>query len=195
VVTAILEEGLQPGILLFEETPLDSGGVYIGARLGIPEFHLDDDQRDVAGLWLSGGPDGVPLPKPLAMATEPAQEGDRVVACGYPFGLSLPRQAGLTQELAGPTFTEGIVSKLLPHPAVPEGHIEVMEFDAAINPGNSGGPLLDQETGQVVGIVLEANTFIGSMRIPTGLGNALPISWSGNILRWFADHFLGDALA
>lgn len=51
-------------------------------------------------------------------------------------------------------------SNILPHSAIRSSHvvgiphkkIDYIQTDAAINPGNSGGPLVDVETGKVVGV-------------------------------------------
>ena len=61
------------------------------------------------------------------------QSGHSIGTVGYPDGLV--------------TVTRGIVS----------GHVHLfdedyLQIDAPINPGNSGGPLVDMDTGQVVGI-------------------------------------------
>lgn len=66
------------------------------------------------------------------------QEGDPVVALGYPLGVDRP------------TATRGIVSS----PSQPIDGQHYVQTDAAVNHGNSGGPLVDEQ-GRVVGV----NTF------------------------------------
>jgi S1-C subfamily serine protease len=68
--------------------------------------------------------------------------GQIVIAVGSPGGLDN-------------TVTMGIVSGLERSSAVvgiPHKKVDYIQTDAAINPGNSGGPLVDVETGKVVGI-------------------------------------------
>eukprot|EP00522_Entomoneis_paludosa_P000908 CAMPEP_0172471848 /NCGR_PEP_ID=MMETSP1065-20121228/68029_1 /TAXON_ID=265537 /ORGANISM="Amphiprora paludosa, Strain CCMP125" /LENGTH=859 /DNA_ID=CAMNT_0013229963 /DNA_START=169 /DNA_END=2748 /DNA_ORIENTATION=- len=68
--------------------------------------------------------------------------GRLVIAVGSPGGLDN-------------TVTMGIVSGLERSSAVvgiPHKKVDYIQTDAAINPGNSGGPLVDVETGRVVGI-------------------------------------------
>jgi S1-C subfamily serine protease len=68
--------------------------------------------------------------------------GQIVIAVGSPGGLDN-------------TVTMGIVSGLERSSAVvgiPHKKVDYIQTDAAINPGNSGGPLVDVETGRVIGI-------------------------------------------
>eukprot|EP00980_Cylindrotheca_fusiformis_P006475 scaffold1377_cov126-Cylindrotheca_fusiformis.AAC.20 len=68
--------------------------------------------------------------------------GKIVIAVGSPGGLDN-------------TVTMGIVSGLERSSAmvgIPHKKVDYIQTDAAINPGNSGGPLIDVESGRVVGI-------------------------------------------
>ena len=60
--------------------------------------------------------------------------GVEVAAYGHPNGLSF-------------SASRGIISQLRTY-----NGDDWVQTDAAINPGNSGGPLIDLETGHVVGI-------------------------------------------
>ncbi len=60
--------------------------------------------------------------------------GRAVIAFGHPWSLDY-------------TATRGIISGV----KVSDG-VEALQTDAALNPGNSGGPLIDAETGSIVGI-------------------------------------------
>ncbi|MEF2279427.1 serine protease [Deinococcus sp. YIM 134068] len=62
--------------------------------------------------------------------------GERVVFLGYP----------LTHENL--CVHEGVISSLYERNGV-----TVIQLGASVNPGNSGGPLIDPETGEVIGIV------------------------------------------
>ncbi len=75
------------------------------------------------------------------------QQGDQVIALGYP--ASLLADSALTT-------TQGVVSIVKTSVTLPDGstYANAIQTDAAINPGNSGGPLVNLD-GQLVGV----NTF------------------------------------
>ncbi len=74
-----------------------------------------------------------------------------VLAIGSPKGLSW-------------SVSKGIISAVRQY-----GDIQVVQTDAPINSGNSGGPLIDLETGMVVGI----NTFGFRKDLAEGLNFAV----------------------
>jgi S1-C subfamily serine protease len=83
----------------------------------------------------------------------PAPSGKSVAAFGHPWSLKF-------------TATRGIVSALrYSFPA------ERLQTDAALNPGNSGGPLIDLDSGNVVGV----NFATVKSEKAQGLGFAVPI--------------------
>jgi hypothetical protein len=97
----------------------------------------DDPARDVALVQSS---------KPLSGnifkfdSTAPVL-GESVAALGYPLGLPL-------------SVSQGSVSgtdRTVPIDGIERG--DLVQTDAALNPGNSGGPLLDADTGRVVGLI------------------------------------------
>ena len=54
----------------------------------------------------------------------------------------------------------------------------VLQLDATAYPGNSGGPLLDADTGQVLGIlnmVLVKASRESALSQPTGISYAIPV--------------------
>ncbi len=107
----------------------------------------EDPERDVALLKLAEPVEG----HVFELADDEARIGANVAALGYPLGLPF-------------TVTRGSVSGT--HRDVPiDGMVrrELIQTDAAINPGNSGGPLLDTDTGEVIGLV----------DLGSGAGNAL----------------------
>ena len=75
------------------------------------------------------------------------QQGDQVIALGYP--ASLLADSALTT-------TQGVVSIVKTTVTLSDGstYANAIQTDAAINPGNSGGPLVNLD-GQLVGV----NTF------------------------------------
>ena len=64
-----------------------------------------------------------------------------IIAAGYPFGKHL------SDDLK---FTSGIISSLKGY----EDNTSQMQIDAALNPGNSGGPIVDQQSGHLVGVAV-----------------------------------------
>jgi S1-C subfamily serine protease len=99
-------------------------------------------------------------------STAHLQQGDEVVAVGFPFGI-------------GPSTSAGVVSGLDREFRSKEGKrilTGLIQFDAAANPGNSGGPLVTM-SGEVIGIV----TAILNPTGPTfaGIGFAATIESAG----------------
>jgi len=59
-----------------------------------------------------------------------------------------------------------------------QGSFEVVQLDATAYPGNSGGPVLDVETGEVVGVVsmvLVKGTKEAALSAPSGISYAVPV--------------------
>lgn len=141
------------------------------------EVKAHDDKKDLSILRVAR-----PFPQPYrSFATVATLEKlDPVVAVGFPGAADeMAGSAGLIEA----TFTEGVVSRVLPPP---EEHAtaRLVQTSAAINPGNSGGPLFDGY-GRVIGIntakALVAVPAVGGQgggialeRVPTGEG----IGWA-----------------
>ena len=89
--------------------------------------------------------------------------GLTVAAYGHPYGLTF-------------SASRGIISKVRYYRG-----IDWVQTDAAINPGNSGGPLIDLETGLIVGI----NAM--SLENTEGLNFAVPTKPVCKILELMAD--------
>jgi serine protease Do len=117
-----------------------------------------DNHLDVAALKI----EPASIPKQAAAAElQCAAEyppGRLVIAFGHPWSLDY-------------TATRGIISGV----KVGEG-AGSLQTDAALNPGNSGGPLIDAETGLIVGI--NASRLKGA----EGLHFAVPIKFVRTIL-------------
>jgi S1-C subfamily serine protease len=86
-------------------------------------------------------PEGVVAGPSLEFAQEEPPVGTEVCGLGYPFEQ---------EEL---TITRGIVSA-----ATDSGVARMLKLDMSINPSNSGGPLVDMETGRVVGVIARKST-------------------------------------
>ena len=90
-------------------------------------------------------PDNEPLPKfPVAKLgdSDTLMVGRIVVAVGSAGGLDGSVTMGIVSGLERSSTVVGI----------PHKKVDYIQTDAAINPGNSGGPLVDVESGYVVGI-------------------------------------------
>jgi hypothetical protein len=120
-----------------------------------------DIARDVALVRTTRPLDGYTF----QFAEKPPRLGDSVAAMGFPLGLPL-------------SVTRGTVSgKGRTVPIDGEQRRGLLQTDAALNPGNSGGPLLESDTGTVVGLVdigSEAHgiSFAVSSRVAAALINA-----------------------
>lgn len=108
-----------------------------------------DEIVDIAVLKIlpERSADGSTLPlKDLPVAelgnSDKLTVGQIVVAVGSPGGLDNTVTMGIVSGLERSSHIVGI----------PHKKVDYIQTDAAINPGNSGGPLVDVQTGQVVGI-------------------------------------------
>ena len=75
----------------------------------------------------------------LKISSDEPRKLQRVIAVGYPFGKYV------SDDLK---FTSGIISALKGI----DDSSSMIQVDAALNPGNSGGPIVDEESGDLVGV-------------------------------------------
>jgi serine protease Do len=94
---------------------------------------LEDPDEDLAVLRIKSK-EGERFPYLAFSSLQHDQVGDRVIACGNPFGINM-------------TVTAGIISA---NNTVIQNSV-LLQTDAALNPGNSGGVLVNEE-GKIVGI-------------------------------------------
>jgi serine protease Do len=67
-----------------------------------------------------------------------------------------------------------------------EGSFDIYQLDATAYPGNSGGPVLNAETGEVVGVinmVLVKSTKESALSQPTGISYAIPARFVESLIR------------
>ena len=77
----------------------------------------------------------------IILSDDAPKKLQRIIAAGYPLGKSL------SDDLK---FTSGIVSSLKGL----NDDSTLIQIDAALNKGNSGGPIVDEESGELVGIAV-----------------------------------------
>jgi len=138
-----------------------------------------DRLHDVALLRI----DGAPM-QPLPLATAPAREGQAVAFIGFPIG-SLLGFAPVTHR----GLVSSVVAMALPPPnaaqldaaaiaRLRQPAFDIYQLDATAYPGNSGGPLLDVDTGQVLGLlnmVLVKQSRESLLSQPSGISYAIPV--------------------
>lgn len=170
-------------------------GLVVRFATGAEQFELRqvtvagiDSAHDLVVLRFSGSP----LPAlPIADAKD-IHEGLAIALIGFPIGGVL----GFT-----PVTHRGIISSItavaLPTPnsrqlkdstvrRLREGSFDIYQLDATAYPGNSGGPVLDAETGQVVGVVnmvLIKSTKESALSQPTGISYAIPARFVSDLMR------------
>lgn len=86
-------------------------------------------------------PAGIVTGPSLDFADQEPQVGSEVCGLGYPF------------EQEDLTITRGIVSAV-----TKSGVARMLKLDMSVNPSNSGGPLIDMETGKVLGVIARKTT-------------------------------------
>ena len=138
----------------------DDGGEYEATVVGT------DSKADVAVLHIDR-----PGLIPMAIATEPAQQGEIVFAVGSPFQFEFSMSQGIVSA-TGRRLRDNMFNT---------SYENFIQTDAAINPGNSGGPLANVR-GEVIGM----NTAIAVEGNPaatfSGLGFAIPIDQAVDVV-------------
>jgi S1-C subfamily serine protease len=149
-----------------------------------------DAMRDLALLQM----DGPPVPTLRLAATE-APEGTAIALMGFPIGGSLgyshvthrgivSARTAIVPPAASPQgLSERAVRQLR------QGAFEVVQLDATAYPGNSGGPVIDIETGEVVGVVsmvLVKGTREAALSAPSGISYAVPVRDAAALLAGIA---------
>ncbi len=147
-----------------------------------------DRLRDLVLLQIEGAP-----MTPLTLA-EPgaAREGQGIALMGFPIGgtlgFSVVTHRGIiasltTVALPAPTARQ-LDSRAVAR--LREGNFEVLQLDATAYPGNSGGPVIDAETGVVLGIVnqvLVKSSRESALSNPTGITYAIPVALLRDLMR------------
>ena len=147
-----------------------------------------DRLRDLALLQLEGPP-----LRPLLLAEAgAAREGQSIVLMGFPIGgalgFSVVTHRGIVASITTAALPAATASQLDPRALTKlrEGNFELLQLDATAYPGNSGGPLLDAETGRVLGVVnmvLVKGSRASALSNPTGITYAVPVAYLHELLR------------
>ena len=98
-----------------------------------------DSRTDLALLRVTSKPIAFPEPPYAFVPSKGVQQGEAVVALGYPIKQVMGEEVKVTN---------GIINAKSGY----KGAISEFQFSAAVQPGNSGGPLLNAQ-GQVLGMV------------------------------------------
>jgi S1-C subfamily serine protease len=116
-------------------------------------------------LFKAQGAEGEKFPFVEVGDSDKLEVGQYVVACGNPFGITLPAEDNRMY----PSISLGIVSALHRYQ---DQYFDCIQTDAAVNPGNSGGPLVTLD-GKLVGINGRIATRYMN-RVNSGVGYAIP---------------------
>ena len=128
--------------------------------------------------------DGEPLPA-LKLAQAPAREGQVALFIGFPIGGLL----GFSP-VSHRAMISSITPIALPSPTAArldaaavarlrQGPFDIYQLDGTAYPGNSGGPLLDADSGEVLGVlnmVLVKGSRENLLSQPSGISYAIPVS-------------------
>jgi serine protease Do len=139
-----------------------------------------DRARDVAVLRI----EGAPLPTLPLTGRELAEEGTAVAYLGFPIGGQLGMipvtHRGLLSSVANVVMPTPTARQLTERAVLQlrEGGFAIYQLDGTAYPGNSGGPLLDAETGRVIGVismVLAKGSRETTLTHPSGISYAVPV--------------------
>lgn len=137
--------------------------------------------HDLALLQL----EGPPLPGLTLDGASPVREGQAVALMGFPIGgalgFSVVTHRGIVASITTAAMPAPTARQLDPRAVsrLREGNFELLQLDATAYPGNSGGPLLDAETGRVIGVVTMVLVKAGresALSSPTGITYAVPVA-------------------
>ncbi len=139
-----------------------------------------DRSHDLALLRV----DGAALPVLALAEDDAAQEGQALAFIGFPIGGLLgfsPVTHRATLSSITPIALPPPNARLLDAAAVArlrQGPFDIYQLDGTAYPGNSGGPLLDADSGRVLGVVnmvLVKNSRESVLSSPSGISYAIPV--------------------
>lgn len=149
-----------------------------------------DRAHDLALLQLEGPPLSA-LPTLALAEAGTAREGQNVALMGFPIGgvlgFSVVTHRGIVASVTTAALPAATASQLDPRALarLRAGNFELLQLDATAYPGNSGGPVLDAETGLVLGVVsmvLVKGGRESALSNPTGITYAVPVAYLRELL-------------
>ncbi|CAM4018611.1 S1C family serine protease [Roseateles saccharophilus] len=129
--------------------------------------------------------EGAPVPALRIAGPTLAKEGRAVLFMGFPIGgalgFSTVSHRGIISAITPISLPAANARSLDPRALrqLRAGSFDILQLDATAYPGNSGGPVLDQETGEVVGIINMVLTKAGkesALTNPSGISYAIPVA-------------------
>ena len=146
-----------------------------------------DPAHDLALLAIEGDP----LPALRAAAPAIVRPGTAVALVGYPLGTALGvvpvTHRGIISAVAAialpPAAARQLDARTLNR--LRQGAFDIYQLDATAYPGNSGSPLIDSETGLVVGVinmVFVKSTKESAIERPSGITYAIPVRYVTEML-------------
>lgn len=155
------------GLILTSHHVIDKADEFAAGFDGAPESEYialelvaSNTDYEIALLRIATPGDWTPLPLKPAVV----KQGDRVLAMGYPEGVTKDGDIRLT-------VTSGIVSRISEDD---NKHPLIIQTDAYLTYGSSGGPLYDIDAGGVIGICTWAYLDANDRQIP-GINYAMSI--------------------
>lgn len=146
-----------------------------------------DRARDLAHLRMAGPP----LPALTLAGPEWMPEGSSVAFIGFPIGgllgMAHVTHRGTISSVTSIVLPPPTASSLTPRAVAQlrDGSFTIYQLDGTAYPGNSGGPVLDADSGRVVGVinmVLIKGTRESSLSTPSGISYAIPVRFVRELL-------------
>jgi S1-C subfamily serine protease len=111
------------------------------------------------------------------------REGDQLAFMGFPIGgvlgFSVVTHRAMVSSITAAALPSPTADRLKPQAirGLRDGTFNIFQLDATAYPGNSGGPLIDPDSGAVVGVVnmvLIKGTRESALSQPSGISYAIP---------------------
>ena len=158
------------------------------SQLRLAKLVVRDRTHDLALLSIGGDP----IPAMTLQNPARVREGQSIAFMGFPIGgvlgFSSVTHRGIISAitpiaLPSPTaqqLNEKVIKRLK------EGSFEVYQLDGTAYPGNSGGPLVEIDSGEVIGIinmVFVKSTKESVLSQPSGISFAVPVRYLSDLMR------------